>query len=111
MNLEKALNLTVDKICFYFELDLPKLKNIPRTKTLQKTPYKMRRDNILTWSTLHVALKKSRPEFIRFKNVHMFFDMLDKKLEKKGIYVVDPKEALMKYEFRGKLYQKRCKGE
>jgi hypothetical protein len=107
MNREKALNLTVNKICSYFEFDLKNISKEKQKRTFLRTPYKMRCDNILTWSTLHIFLKGNFSEFLRFKNTHMFFDLLDEKLKKKGIHVVDPKEAMMKYEFRGKLYQKR----
>lgn len=105
-NFQKDLIKCVDVIEECFSYPLKDLAKIPRTRTLQHTPYKFRCDNILMWNALNQILARHE-EFHRIKKDKAFKKRLDDELEKRDIFVFDKKEAIMKYETRRKLYQKR----
>jgi hypothetical protein len=111
---EKELNDPYYSICNYvetfFEVDLTKLKKIPKTKVLQQTPLRMRRDSVLIWSFIHSKIKSNSS----LKNLYSilscspeFDKILEEKLRERGIFTISKQEGVKKYGFRGKLIQIR----
>jgi hypothetical protein len=100
------MSAIVARIKSYFEGDLTKLKNKPKTKTLQMTPLIMRRDGVLKWKCIHLLLASSSEEYRNMKDSKGFHRDLEEQLKAVDIFPVTDTEAKIRYGFRGKMYQR-----